>query len=1222
MFGRTQERHPWPCRPRTRQLCYCLWLTFACLALAARPVFGQPQATPAVSPAQGDEAPPADKFQAAATDVNLPQIEQLEAEAAANDELPAEVKQRIAELYSQAKTYLNTSAKSKTQSQQYQSLIASAEERVQSANDAAEQLQRAPPTVPQNADASSLEQLLAQRQSELRKLKDEKLRLDAQATTRSARRNDIRQRLAALEQEISTVTQRIAAPAVTGDPQLLTQAKRNAALAELQALISEVPMLESELALYDAEDAHDLLQAQRSLTGRQIDVLTEYVDAINQAIQVAREESADSLADTIRAEDHIPAPLQPINAKNEKLAEKNKAIIAKIEDAETERSQRVAQLDELKQRFTLMQSKVDSLGLTASIGLMLRNDRAKLPDSRDLLAATRNRRPLIEKLQLDNFEIDEERSRLDNLDAAAKVVLDEIPDAAESDLPLVQRLLKARDEVLDALYKNQDTYFNTLAETSLAEEDTARLSDEYRDYIDQRVLWIRSHPPLLASISQADEATDDRELSDREVILAVAPKLIPAILDDARHNPVVYGGAVFLAGLLLFVRPLVARRLRHIADRARGSAYSHFTPSLHALAWNVISCLLGPLALGFLAWRFARITDPAVLSQAVSSACLASGLILLPLSFGNRVFGTNGLADAHFDWSAHTTLVLRRNMRWLTFVFIPLVFLTTFAVSLEPAAGHGVAHRTLFITSCLTLAVFAWRTLHPRCGLPRHYLEAHPGSWLVQLQNVWFWGLLLVPVALALLTILGFTYTAQELAWHGYLTLSWGGLLWISHGLFMRLLLVRRRRLAVETARARYAEYKKQQAEAAEAQKNAQETDGKSERAAQLQDSDNETVLVDLPGVSVTPNGIQMEDDPLADLRANTAQSRRLVTTFVIGAAVILMWFTWHNVLPALGFLERWPLWQSSREVTESVRNESGMVEFRSREEPDPVTIADLILAILVGVVGLVAARDLPGLLELAVLKRLPLESSIRYAITTLGSYLLIFLGLFIACRLVGLRWQQIQWMATALTFGLAFGLQEMFANFVAGIILLFERPIRVGDIVTIDEVTGVVSRVRMRATTVTNWDRKDYIVPNKDFITGRLLNWTLSDQVNRIVINVGVAYGTDTQNAKRILEQIAREHAIIEDEPAPMATFEGFGDSTLDLVLRCFIAMKNMPMRLETIDDLHTTIDKEFQAAGIEIAFPQQDIHVRDMPLRPDKPMTPTEHRLSEQLSEEKQSK
>ena len=184
----------------------------------------------------------------------------------------------------------------------------------------------------------------------------------------------------------------------------------------------------------------------------------------------------------------------------------------------------------------------------------------------------------------------------------------------------------------------------------MAEEDTARLSDEYRDYIDQRVLWIRSHPPLLASFSQAGEATDDDvEPTKREALVADdVPKLMSAMLRDARRNPVIYFCAGLLAGLLLFLRPIVARHLQHIAERARGSAYSHFTPSLHALVLNVISCLLGQLTLGFLAWRFARISDPAGLSQAVSSACFASGLILLPLSLANRVFATNGLADAHF----------------------------------------------------------------------------------------------------------------------------------------------------------------------------------------------------------------------------------------------------------------------------------------------------------------------------------------------------------------------------------------------------------------------------------------------------------------------------------------------------------------------------------------------------------------------------------------------
>ena len=118
------------------------------------------------------------------------------------------------------------------------------------------------------------------------------------------------------------------------------------------------------------------------------------------------------------------------------------------------------------------------------------------------------------------------------------------------------------------------------------------------------------------------------------------------------------------------------------------------------------------------------------------------------------------------------------------------------------------------------------------------------------------------------------------------------------------------------------------------------------------------------------------------------------------------------------------------------------------------------------------------------------------------------------------------------------FGLQEIFANFVSGIILLFERPIRVGDIVTLGEKTGAVSRIRMRATTLVDMERKEYIVPNKDFITQRLLNWTLSDQTIRIEIIVGVAYGSDTELACRLLREAAAEHPLILKEPEPLATF------------------------------------------------------------------------------------
>ena len=235
----------------------------------------------------------------------------------------------------------------------------------------------------------------------------------------------------------------------------------------------------------------------------------------------------------------------------------------------------------------------------------------------------------------------------------------------------------------------------------------------------------------------------------------------------------------------------------------------------------------------------------------------------------------------------------------------------------------------------------------------------------------------------------------------------------------------------------------------------------------------------------------------------------------------------------------------------------------------------------------------------MSILQQLPFDASVRYAITTLVSYVIVMVGTIATCSTIGLQWSQIQWLATALTFGLAFGLQEMFANFVAGLIILLERPIRVGDIVTVDDVTGVVSRIRIRATSITNWDRKEYVVPNKEFITGRLLNWTLSDKVNRITVEVGLAYGSDTEQARDLLLQAANDHPMVLKDPAAMATFQGFGDNSLNLVLRAFLP--SLENRLQVIHELHTAIDQAFRKAKLEIAFPQRDLHIRTMASAPE---------------------
>jgi len=245
----------------------------------------------------------------------------------------------------------------------------------------------------------------------------------------------------------------------------------------------------------------------------------------------------------------------------------------------------------------------------------------------------------------------------------------------------------------------------------------------------------------------------------------------------------------------------------------------------------------------------------------------------------------------------------------------------------------------------------------------------------------------------------------------------------------------------------------------------------------------------------------------------------------------------------------------------------------------------------VISIITIISTRNLPSALEMLMLEHLPVDRSIRYAIKSLVSYAIVMVGMILAFRALSITWSNVQWLATALTFGLAFGLQEIFANFVAGIILMFERPMRIGDWITVDEFTGVVTKIRTRATTIVNWDRKEYVIPNKDFITGRLVNWTLSDTLNRIVINVGVAYGSDIEKTKKILLEVCQNHPKTVEDPPTRVTFEAFGDSSLNFVVRTFI--NEIDSRLLVIDALHTQFDAAFRKAGIVIAFPQRDLHI-----------------------------
>jgi potassium efflux system protein len=339
---------------------------------------------------------------------------------------------------------------------------------------------------------------------------------------------------------------------------------------------------------------------------------------------------------------------------------------------------------------------------------------------------------------------------------------------------------------------------------------------------------------------------------------------------------------------------------------------------------------------------------------------------------------------------------------------------------------------------------------------------------------------------------------------------------------------------------------------------------------------------------------VEIPADTRLDFAEIGSQLHRLLRGGVVVTILMGLSFIWADMVPALKILERVTVWETSITVTQESTSIDGTPIATPHTKVVPVTLADVLLGCLMMAATIAGTRNLPGLLNITVFEKLPIDHGARYALTLVTRYLTTLVGMAIAFHWIGISWQSVQWLVAAMTVGLGFGLQEIFANFVSGLIILTERPIRIGDIVTVGGITGKVTRMQMRATTITDFDRRELVVPNKKFITEDVVNWTLSDPVTRIVLPVGIAYDCDPQAARDQLLELAKAHPLILKDPEPTAIFTGFGDSTLNLELRAFIVGRDAFAQIQ--DELNLAINKSFRTAGIEIAYPQRDLHIRSV--------------------------
>lgn len=257
------------------------------------------------------------------------------------------------------------------------------------------------------------------------------------------------------------------------------------------------------------------------------------------------------------------------------------------------------------------------------------------------------------------------------------------------------------------------------------------------------------------------------------------------------------------------------------------------------------------------------------------------------------------------------------------------------------------------------------------------------------------------------------------------------------------------------------------------------------------------------------------------------------------------------------------------------------------------ITPSHIFVALFALLLSAAASRITCSILKKRVFKRLKLDSGLEYALLRFIHYAILAIGVYIGLKVINIPLGALVGFFALLGVGIGFGLQNLASNFISGLILLIERPFKVGDRLELDDVWGDVTQINLRTTLITTPDDIAIIVPNSKLLENNVTNYSYGNRRMRLHVPVGIAYGSDIAAAHEAMEAAARQHRDVLKNPAPKIWFRSFGDSSLDMDLLCWIA--DAEKKFDVLSDLNRAIDQAFRERGITIPFPQRDLHILD---------------------------
>jgi len=1093
--------------------------------------------------------------QATAQQANLEnQIKQATERLKQDTDLSEEQKKQGLSNLNDALNILSIANEQRNLAKSYEKRAASASQKIIELQQNTQQLRDKSVSIDQSQSAEKLENQLLLAVSEQNSRLDTLSNKQNQQTSLSLRANDIAKQLSLARTDQTTINEALAKQS-DANQKPLARANYLKKQAASQKLAATINMLEREIATIPARQS--LVDAELI----QLRAQTEFDEkTINELHGFLAESRSSKIQKTVNQSSETFEQLaqQPVLAS---IAQENLLLANQLKRMQKSSSQNKVDMSVLRKQLLEVQQSSETVErvlatgrVTDELGELLRKLRAGLP-SEPLIE---QRKATIEedavRQQLDVILWQERLRNMADIPAAAerfliendprmhnypvKVDKDNKPSFTQQELEKAQQLVKSRQVILGDLIEASNTESDRIIEEKLIINQLLNASLELRELLERRLIWLPSNSGRAGNL-----AINLRQSVQWYVSPTAWWTLFNDMYEGVKAAPILPLILLIFPLLILSLRRIIKRSLWSLIDRlGKVDQDTYFTTPL-ALLYTFILALPLPICLFTIAGIIFKGAHQGSFSTAIAAGLASVSTLSLVLLFFRSMCRKGGVFEEHFGWSDISREKLRKMLSWFVWLQSIATFIFVSAITSDiTELRYGIAI-IAFIVASVGIALFSYMFFQPKKGVATSIVGETPTG-LLTITALPF--VVLAPLAIGLLPLFGFFDTAVELQSKLFISGTLLVFAAVVYGIMLRIFLVTFRRYMV----------KKAKVEAIEATK-----------------KENQTP-VEASG-EASPEKIE---DKGIDEKEVMRQSRSIML-WVTGLLFLAgLWFVWKPLLPALGIVDDIVLWQQVK-VVDGVELSSG------------VTLWNIILSLGFVIGGVMAAKNIRGVMEIGFFERFEMDHGARYATMSILGYLLVGTGIVIGFSQLGIDWSKLQWIIAALGVGLGFGLQEIVANFVSGLIILFERPIRVGDFVTIGNLSGTVSNIKIRATTIKDFDNREVLLPNKSIITENVTNWTLNDAVTRIVIKVGVAYGSDIKKVRDLFMQVVKNQSDVLELPAPQVFFLEHGDSSLNFEIRAFVSRPEN--RLPLTHAINTAVNQALAEHNISIPFPQRDLHI-----------------------------